>query len=63
MKILFVTLSDRHFTWQAKSVDTNAGRVFFCRCGARLGLAPMTGDGCPTCGGRVEEVIRESSRR
>lgn len=26
MKILFVTLSDRNFTWQAKSVETNAGK-------------------------------------
>lgn len=63
MKILFVALADRHTLWHAKSVPTNAGQVFYCRCGARLGLLPMTGDCCPTCGGRVEEVIRETSRR
>lgn len=65
VRILHVRSSYGEFLYNAKTRNINIGTVFICgKCQkGELGLVPQTGDYCPECSARVEEVIRETSRR
>jgi rubrerythrin len=65
LRIQFITQSDRNHVYRARQREISIGTVWMCgKCDVgELGLDPETGQLCPHCGARVEEVIRESSRR
>lgn len=65
LKIQFIHSSHSQRIFKALRRETQIGTVFVCGAceQGELGFDPATGQFCPKCGARVEEVIRESSRR
>ena len=64
LRILRVRVYKNNLLYDARSREISIGEVWICTaCNTgELGLEPATGDFCPHCGARVEEVIPQSTR-